>query len=244
MASYHLSIKSGKKGKAANHADYIAREGKHGKNEKQLDLMAKAYGNLPGWAHGNPTAFWKMADAHERLNGAVYREYELALPQELTIEQQQELLGEFIRTEIGEKTYQFAIHSPTAALGGMEQPHAHVMFSDRKPDGIDRPPEQQFRRYNPANPELGGCKKDSGGKDRVKLKGELIAVREAWADLQNSHLEKHGHTARVDHRSNRARNIEREPEKHLGHVGIKRMSEEDKAHYNKRWRGEQRPSTL
>lgn len=135
MATYHLSIKSGKKGKASEHAAYIAREGKHGKGEKPLDLIVKEYGNLPEWTNGNPSVFWKMADAHERANGAAYREYELALPRELTTSQQQALLKEFIQSEIGDKPYQFAIHAPTAALGGVAQPHAHLMLSDRVPDG-------------------------------------------------------------------------------------------------------------
>lgn len=231
MASYHLSIKSGRKGKAANHAAYIAREGKHGRSEEKLDLISKEHGNLPEWANGNPLTFWKMADAHERANGAAYREYELALPQELGKEQCQELLREFIRTEIGDKPYQLAIHCPVAAIGGVQQPHAHIMFSDRKPDGIDRGPDQHFKRHNPTNPELGGCKKDSGGKDRALLKEQVVATREAWANIQNAALEKYGHTARVDHRSNKARGIERESEKHLGQARIKKMTVEEKAYY-------------
>jgi len=79
MASFHLSVKSGGKGKAAAHADYIAREGKFSKNDKQLDLVAKAYGNLPEWANDNPKTFWIMADRYERINGAVYREIVIAL---------------------------------------------------------------------------------------------------------------------------------------------------------------------
>lgn len=242
MASYHLSIKSGGKGKAAEHAAYIEREGKYGKNEKRFDLIAKGYGNLPEWTHDNSTALWKMADRYERVNGATYREIVIALPRELSFEQHRELVDQFIRSEIGTKPYTFAIHSPTAALGDAAQPHAHIMFSDRQPDGIDRSPAQHFKRYNAANPELGGCRKDSGGKEREVLKAQLMATREAWADLQNSHLEKYGHAARVDHRSNRDRGIKQAPEKHLGHLGIKRMSTEDKAQYTGRRQNKQHQS--
>ena len=228
MASYHLSIKSGKRGKAANHAAYIAREGKYGKNR---DLVAMEYGNFPEWATGNPILYWKMADAHERINGAAYREFELALPRELTIEQQRDLLDEFICHEIGNKPYQLAIHAPIAALGAVEQPHAHIMVSDRAPDGINRPPEQHFKRFNPANPERGGCKKDSGGKDRATLKEEVKSRRETWAELQNQFLQMYGHSARVDHRSYQERGIDLDAERHLGHLGIKKMTADDKAQY-------------
>ena len=215
MASFHFSIKSGKKGKAANHAAYIAREGKHGKGENRQDLVAMDHGNLPDWANGNPAAFWKMADANERVNGAAYRELEIALPSELTKEQNMELVKDLIKNQVADKPFQYAIHEPQASLGKVRQPHLHLMFSDRKPDGIFRGPEQHFKRFNPKNPNQGGCKKDSGGKEKFVLKEELISSRESVAKIQNAHLEQHGHAARVDHRSNRERGIEREPERHI-----------------------------
>lgn len=229
MASYHLSIKSGKKGQAAEHAAYIARAGKHGKNGKGEDLLALEHGNLPVWANDDPDYFWKMADKYERKNGATYREFEIALPRELTLSQNLELVREFIKEEVGDKPYQVAIHAPTAALGDDKQPHSHIIISDKKPDGIIRPPEQHFMRYNSAFPELGGCRKDSGGREPAILKEELNTRRERWADLQNHHLDKHGYDARVNYRSNRDRGIDKEPEKHLGAAAIKKMTDEDKA---------------
>lgn len=242
MASYHFSVKSGKPGTAANHAAYIAREGSHAKGEKAKDLMVKLHGNLPGWAEDNPFKFWRTADKNERVNGATYREFEVALPNELSLDQNLELVLDFIKQEVGDKPFQFAIHAPHAALGEVEQPHAHIMFSDRQPDGINRSPDQHFRRYNPINPELGGCKKDSGGKDRGTLKDELISRRENLAKLQNSRLEKHGHAARVDHRSNRERGIKVEPERHLGHVALKLMSAQEKDAYKSRRQSYQQAS--
>lgn len=228
MATYHLSIKNGKKGKAANHAAYIAREGKHGKNLDEPDLVALEHGNLPAWANGDPLYFFKMSDAGERVNGAAYRELEFALPSELTLEQQCELAREFAKQQIGEKPFLLAVHSPTAALGDVQQPHGHAMFSDRTPDGIERTPEKHFSRYNSANPELGGCKKDSGGKAPAILKDELKSRRASFAELQNKFLEKYGHAARVDHRSYRERGIAKDAEKHLGAAAIKKMEETDK----------------
>jgi hypothetical protein len=231
MASYHLSVKSGKRGKAANHAAYIAREDKHGKGDRKLDLIAVEHGNMPEWANGDPSTFWRAADTNERVNGAAYREFEVALPSELTTDQNLELVREFVRQEVGIKPFHFALHAPEAALGKMNQPHAHIMLSDRKPDGIERSIDLHFKRYNTANPELGGCKKDSGGRDKLTLKNELVTRRESFAILQNAHLKMHGHDARVDHRSNRERGIDQEPERHLGHVGIKKMTDDQKVAY-------------
>lgn len=217
MASYHLSAKIGKKGKAGPHAAYLSREGKYQGRDRYEDLEATGVGNMPAWADHNPINFWEAADEHERANGSAYREFEIALPRELDADQRRELVEAFVAKEIGGKhAYQWAIHTPKAALEGGEQPHAHIMYSERIVDGIERDPDQYFKRYNSKNPNRGGCQKASGGKARGALKEELVACRQRWAELQNAHLERHGHAARVDHRSLADQGIARDPEKHLG----------------------------
>ncbi len=223
MASYHCSVKVGSKGKAGSHAEYIAREGKYKDGKRREDLEATDAGNMPKWAEHKPAYFWQAADEHERVNGATYREIQIALPRELTEDQRRDLVEEFIKQEIGDRhAYQWAIHTPKAALEGDKQPHAHIMYSERTRDGIDRDPEQYFKRYNAKAPERGGCRKDSAGTEE-----RLQATRERWADLQNAHLEKYGHEARVDHRSLQARGISREPEKHIGPSRIKDLKKQD-----------------
>jgi hypothetical protein len=228
MASFHHTIKSGKKGSAADHAAYIARQGKHRRRE---DLIAAGYGNMPAWAKDNPALFWKAGDKHERTNGAVYREHEIALPAELTHEQQQVLVQDMIKTMIRDKPYQYAMHAPRSALEGKTNTHLHLMFSDRMQDGIERSPEQTFSRYNAKQPDRGGCKKESGGKNRLALRDELIQTRKTCAELQNAALKMAGHTARVDHRTLKEQGIDRTPEGHLGPARINQMSDEDKMMY-------------
>ena len=229
MATYHLSARIGQKGKAQAHAAYIAREGKYSGSTRYEDLEAKAYGNMPTWAEHNPAEFWQAADENERANGSTYRELEIALPRELTPPQRLELVQDFITQELDNKhAYQFAIHTPKAALEKGDQPHAHIMYSERIRDGIDRDPEQYFKRYNAKNLDKGGAKKFSGGKSANELKAELLAQRERWAILQNAHLEKHGHTERVDHRSLKDQGIEQLPEKHLGGAGVRNTSKKNK----------------
>lgn len=233
MASMHLGIKSAKPGKAVNHSDYIVREGAYGKGDKSKDLKAKGFGNLPAGIN-TPREFWKAADQGERKNGAAYREMVVALPRELAEDHWEELVKEFISLAIPNKPHEYVIHCPKAALGEGLQPHAHVMYNDRIPDGIDRRPEQFFARFNPSNPERGGCKKDSGGLDPVAVKEAVRLKREIWAEVQNEHLAKHGHAARVDARSYRARGLQREVEQHLGPAAIRGMSISEKADYRQK----------
>jgi hypothetical protein len=220
MASYHCSVKVGSKGKAGPHASYISREGKYEKTRSNEKLEHVESGNMPKWAEKDPAQFWQAADQHERANGATYREIEVALPRELTPAQRVELVRDMVGQELGDKhAFTWAIHNPVASLEGREQPHAHIMYSERTIDGIDRDPEQYFKRYNAKNPEKGGCRKDSAGTEE-----RLQETRERWAKVQNLHLEQHGHEARVDHRSLKDQGIERTPEPHFGPGRIQRMT--------------------
>ena len=227
MASYHLSVKVGVKGKASAHAEYIEREGEYKlKNNEKLEAVE--HGNMPEWAQDNPNLFWQCADEFERKNGSTYREIEIALPRELTLQQRKELVQTFVEQELGEKhAYTWAIHNPKASIEGGEQPHAHIMYSERLQDGIERSPDQFFKRYNSKNPERGGCQKSNFAKTAEQRKTELVELRERFADLQNAYLEEYGHTDRVDHRSLADQGIERSPEKHLGWKGSQNQDFKD-----------------
>jgi len=167
----------------------------------------------------------------ERVNGAAYREYVIALPNELKLEQNMDVVKCLIESLVGEKPFQFAIHAPISSLEGQRNLHMHLMYSDRVPDGIDRPAVQMFKRYNPTHPERGGCKKDSGGKTAVQLRDEVITKRKATAEILNVALQKHGHDVRVDHRSLKDQGKDKKPERHLGPSRIRGMSSTDKELY-------------
>ena len=208
MATYHCSVKTGGKGRGAKHADYIS-----GRDDRdRRDIEAQGHGNMPAWAGHSPRLFWQAADEYEREKGAVYRELEVALPRELSPEERLGLVQEIIKRTCGSAhAYEWAIHCPKAAIEGGEQPHLHLMYSERVQDGIDRDPAQYFRRHNAKAPERGGCKKDSAG-----TKTRLFETRQMVAEVTNRHLERAGMDGRVDHRSLWERGINREPERHIG----------------------------
>lgn len=219
MAIGRLSMKVGKAGKAGPHAAYIAREGQYANRlERGERLEATEAGNMPAWAQSNPLAFWQAADAYERKNGTTYREMEIALPRELDADQRAALVREFVRQEIGDRhAYQWAIHTPTAA-DGQEQPHVHLMFSERQCDGIERDPEQYFKRYNAKAPEKGGARKGYGpsaGQTLTKAEraAELKELRGRWEAMCNAHLERAGVEQRIDMRSHAERGTGLEPER-------------------------------
>ena len=212
MAIAMLSVGVGSKGKASPHAQYIAREGKYEKeSNSQEKLEHTGHGNMPAWAEHNPNYFWQSADEHERKNGSTYREHVIALPRELDSDQRHDLIKEWIDKEIGDKhAYQYAIHNPPA-MDGKEQPHAHIMFSERTRDGVERDPEQYFKRYNSKHPERGGAKKANTGIKPSERKQDLKDQRNRWEELCNQHLERAGHSERISMKSLKEQGIDREP---------------------------------
>lgn len=225
MISLHHEIKSGRKGTARSHGAYIERAGRFSTRE---DLIHSGHGNLPAWANGDPASFWSAADRYERANGAAYREHVVALPNELTREQQFQLADKVVAALAGNKPFELAVHASVGVLSGVINTHLHAMFSDRVPDDINRPPEQFFSRFNPKDPKQGGCRKDSGGKTPMALRDEVIETRKKIAGVINEACADAGIPTRVDHRSLRERGITREPERHLGPARVSRMSSTDK----------------
>lgn len=224
MAIPRLSMKAGKPGAAGAHAAYISRQGEYANRlERGEKLEATEDGNMPRWAMHNAQEFWKASDQYERKNGSTYREMEIALPRELLPEQRIELVREWVAQEIGDRhVYQWAIHNKSAADEG-EQPHVHLMFSERQVDEIERDPDLYFKRYNAKQPEKGGARKEYGNVDPA-LKGKerkaaraaaLKELRGRWGDLCNVHLERAGLSERIDMRSYREQGIDRQPERKM-----------------------------
>ena len=231
MAVYHLKASYGSRsgGQSARaKSDYIEREGRYAEDAEELEH--KEHGNMPQWAQADPGKYWEAADQNERANGRLYSEVQFALPKELSEPQRREVAGRFAERLTGEEKlpYTLAIHR-----GGEdgENPHAHLMFSERGHDGIERSAEQWFRRYNGKEPEKGGAR-----KSRAAKAGDwLEQTREAWEQTANRALEQAGQGERIDRRSladlrdeayqagdlERAAELSREPNVHLGPGGYR-----------------------
>lgn len=215
MATFHYNMKAGslEMGGAREHGRYIRRDARV--RTKEVHDVSSFSVNLPLWAAADPDKFWATADAMERKNAAVYREHEIALPIELTRQQNETLAREFVDREFPNFVVEVGIHWKNG------NPHLHAQVCERELDGIERNQHTFFKRYNAKDPLKGGGKKStrfSGGelKDRVRQQLNVMAIRESWAQLANAHLAMHGQSARIDHRSNEARGINVPAGVHLG----------------------------
>lgn len=210
VAIYHLSVKtiSRSAGRSATAAaayragvkiadertgdvhDYTR---KGGVESAELVLPAGA----PEWATDR-AALWNAAEQSEtRKNSTVAREFEVALPAELSPAERRGLAVAFGQ-ELAERhgcAVDVAIHAP-GKEGDNRNHHAHILCTTRRltPDGF-------------------------GAKTRElddQKTGEVTRWRGRWAELANEALERAGSTERVDHRSLKAQGIERDPLPHLG----------------------------
>lgn len=221
MATAYLEMKVGKVGMAAPHSAYIARlDHFRSRLEKGERLLATEFGNMPKWAAHDPIRFWQSADSYERKNGTTYRELLIALPRDLSDAENVALARAFVAQEVGGRhAYQWAVHVPKA-VDGEEQPHLHLMLSDRQLDGIERDPEDYFKRYNSKAPEKGGARKGFGGWEGsvtdAQNKVLLDDLRSRWEAACNKALEEAGTTVRVDMRSLEEQGVDRQPERKQG----------------------------
>lgn len=232
MATYHLSLKNGKTGTAKQHTDYILREGRFSSGRRAEELVYKN-ANLPHWAM-SASDFFAHADKYERTNGRAYSEFEIALPNELTHEENQKLVNDFVGKHIGNnKVWAYAIHSKPATFDDdEEQIHAHIMFCERVvEDGMTKAkaPSKFFKRYNGKSPDNGGYKKDerftsSDARDSIKK------IRQSWEDMVNAEYTSRGINKTVSCKTLKAQRdiaaeagdedmvefLNRTPQEHLG----------------------------
>ena len=214
-AIYHMKVRTGSRGggqSARACAAYIEREAEYSREaDKAEEVVYTESGHMPGWAdaEAGALAYWEAADLYERSNGRLYKSIEIALPLALDPDQQRALAVQFAHqlTDAEQLPYTLAIHA-----GKGENPHCHLMISERANDELERSPEQWFKRYNAAAPAAGGAQKST----TLKPKDWLLETRAAWAEQTNAALKEAGLEIRIDHRSLEAQGIERVPGIHLG----------------------------
>lgn len=184
MAIYRLNTSNGRVGSASPHVNYIMGEGEY--KYKQDEIIYQAH-HMPNDL--TPCEFWKLADDNEPVNGRTYREFKITLPHEFSKKENIELLNEFIKKELGnDYYYSVVIHDKESSEKGINNVHAHLMFSERKIDGIERKPEKFFRKFCHTNPAKGGAKKEPSWTKREKL----LEIRKDWEDILNQRLEEKG----------------------------------------------------
>ena len=232
IAIYHwnIGIVSRGKGKSAV-AAAAYRSGEKITNE--WDGLTHDYTRKGGVAHSEillpphaPPSFsdrktlWNSVELYEKSNNAqLAREVEIALPVELSREEQTRLVREYCSSQFVSKGMcaDFNIHD---TRGG--NPHAHILLTMRPIDERGAWAAKSKKEY--VLDEQGERIRLPSGRFKTR-KVDLVDWnsqenaehwRKAWADISNAYLERAGSVARIDHRSNAERGIDELPTVHLG----------------------------
>lgn len=155
--------------------------------------------NAPEWARDR-ARLWNAAEqAETRKNSTVAREFEIALPAELSPADREKLAHDFARELVKRHGFaaDVAIHAP-GREGDNRNHHAHILLSTRRllSDGFG----EKTRELD----------------DHKTGKVLVTEWRERFATMQNERLRDAGHSVQVDHRSLEAQGIDRAPTQHLG----------------------------
>lgn len=239
MAIYHLSVTHIRRSKgrsATAAAAYRASEKITDLRTDKVHDYTKKSGVLhteiitPNGESISRDKLWNLAEiAEKRRDGTPAREYNIALPVELSETERLQLTRNFANFLVKEQgcAVDIAIHAPSQG-GDKRNYHAHILCTTRK--------------YMKGQ-ELGEkCDIELSGRDRAKkklpsFKTELEKTRQKWAELANTALNKSN--ILLDHISQKslaAQGINRPATKHLGPAATameRRGIESDKGTINR-----------
>ena len=157
--------------------------------------------------------------SHPRAQPAF--EVEVALPRELEKDQCEQLVREFAHDHFVKEglAVDYAIHR-TKASDGQDHPHAHILISTRRfnEDGSIGKAARDLQDSPKVLQKIYSLEKE-GKLDEALLASNgtnLMQWRKAWEDYSNRFLEDAGETARIDHRTLEAQEIDREPTPNIG----------------------------
>lgn len=158
-------------------------------------------------------AIWNKVSMEERANGQLAREIILALPLELTREENIALMREFVTDQVTSRgmVADWVYHDAPG------NPHVHLMHTLRPVE------ERGFGKKKIAVLDENGEPLRVGARIVYQtLVGGIQGLKEwrdAWGDVVNHHLALAGHEARIDMRSFLEQGIDLAPTHHLGPAG-------------------------
>jgi hypothetical protein len=169
------------------------------------DLVYAETTGLPSWAK-DAADYFAAAEKYERASGVVLTEYKFDLPTALPREQQVAIAKDFLHGHLGTNhVVAWAMHEPSG-LHGHPHPHVHAVWSAREVDGIERTPQQFFRK-----PEAGGVRKTPA----LNQYGAVKVARQTYADILNLHCDRAGIEPRYHPDSLESRGLALKPEPKL-----------------------------
>ena len=230
----HCAYQSGDK--LHDDADGLTKN--YSRKERIVETGIAAPAHAPAWAHDRER-LWNNVEKIEGTRGRYARNWMFALPNELTAEQQHDLVARFIKQEFTDRgmVADWAIHKADKQ-NSADNDHVHIMTTMRPflPNGEwgQKSRTEMVRDANGKSICIGRDKKNRKRYKQKKIfttdwndKDTLLSIRHGWAVVTNRALEAAGYDERIDERSYAERGIDKLPQIHLGHAaaGMERRGE-------------------
>lgn len=184
MAIYYLQTKTSKTGYAFSKFEYISGINKYDYKKNEV-VYRKSF--MPD--NVMPNKFWEAADKYASKWERSCRTYKIALPHELSLEENIKLINKFIEKLLNNKFYYtVTIHCIKSSIEGIYNIHAHIMICEKVIDGIKRSLDIFFKKYYHKNSSNGGARKDPIWSERKTV----VKTRKLWEKILNEELEKRG----------------------------------------------------
>lgn len=233
--TFHFNISMISRGKsksAVASAAYISCE----KIKNEWDGVTHDYHNKKGLLHSeifllenipkefqNRSFLWNSVELNEKASNAqLARNFIIALPKELSFEENKKLITEFIQENFVSKGMiaDLAIHDESNE--GNNNIHAHIMTTLRPINEKGQWQAKSKKEY--ILDDEGNKILNKNGKPKTRKveltdwnnKGNAEKWRESFAEICNIYLERNNLEKRVDHRSFERQGIEEIPTIHLG----------------------------
>ncbi|MDX0986546.1 Ti-type conjugative transfer relaxase TraA [Sinorhizobium medicae] len=221
MAIYHLSAKpisraSGRSAVASaayrcairltNERDGLVHDFTRKEGVEHTEIVLPQ-GITADWALDR-SVLWNAAEFAENRNDArVAREFEIALPHELSAEGRLAAARTFAQDLANRygAAVDFAIHAPHEQ-GDVRNYHAHVMMTTRQVGETGLGEKTYLEHKN--------SRLLSNGMATTDM--QLRDIRQSWESIANSELQREGLDIRIDHRSHEERGLELSPTEHMG----------------------------
>ncbi|MFK4258726.1 Ti-type conjugative transfer relaxase TraA [Agrobacterium tumefaciens] len=221
MAIYHLSTKpvsrsSGRSAVASaayrcavllvNHRDGLVHDFTRKEGVEHSEIVLPQ-GVPADWALDRST-LWNAAEfAEKRKDARVAREFEIALPHELSTEGRLKAARAFAQDLANRygAAVDFAIHSPSEH-GDIRNYHAHVLMTTREVGKAGLGEKTVLEHKNARLLANGMATTDM----------QLRDIRQSWEGIANRQLQREGLDVRIDHRSHAERGLELSPTEHMG----------------------------
>src|SRR5699024_9348912 len=240
MAIYHLSVQTISRGKGQSaiasaayrsgeklHSERYGKDNFYSRKIQPETFILKPE-HAPEWTLNREKLWNEVEKVEKPVNARLAREINIALPVELTNEEQRDLAEKYVKENFVDEgmVADVSIHRDD-----IKNPHFHIMLTTRPYEKNGEGEKESNKIYildennEKQKTENGHVRSRKENTTDWDSKERLSIWRKSWADMANEYLENKGLTERISEKSYAEQGIDKQPTIHEGYVARKMEKE-------------------